>query len=150
MKSARWVFVFMGVAFMAASLILLSIAAGQWMSSRELMATGVRADGVYVSVGKGNTRVQYEAEGGVWELESSFYSSDMDVGEAVDVWYPREHPEQGRITVWATWGVFLIVGGVFFPIGTGFLISVLAKIMRRRRCSASRQCCLAVRTWLLI
>jgi len=132
MKSVKWIFAFLGTVFMVLGIVLLGVAGWQRESGRQWMENGVRADGVYVSVGKGNTRVQYEAEGRVWEARSSVYSSDMHVGEAVDVWYPQGRPEQGRITVWATWGVFLIVGGVFFLIGAGFMTVVLAKIMRRR------------------
>ena len=56
----------------------------------------------------------------------------MREGDEVTVWYPVGQPDQGRITVWESWGVFLIVGGIFSALGAGFLLSMLPQVLRRR------------------
>ena len=132
MKTARLFFLTMGLSFFTAGLVFLLVAGWRWEYNAGLMENGIQAEGEYISVGKSNTRIRYEAEGQTWEVRSSFYSSDMDVGDKVSVWYKPGEPQKGQITVFVTWGVFLILGAVFGSIGAFFLMALLRQVLVRR------------------
>lgn len=132
MKSAKDAFFLTGIMFLCIGLVFLGISFGFFKSNEHLMETGVSAPGVYSRVTGRNVWFAYEAEGKVWERRSSVSSFTMHEGDPVTVWYPVGQPDQGRITTWETWGVFLIVGGVFSLLGSGFLGAVLLGQMKKR------------------
>lgn len=132
MKTARRAFVAVGAAFLVFGLVFLGVSFGVRQSMQRRINEGVRAQGEFISVGKGDTWIRYQAEGETYDIYSSTYSSDMRVGDDVAVWYLPGDPGNGWIEHWATWGVFLIVGGVFALIGAGFLAAMLPKILGRR------------------
>lgn len=123
-KGIKGILAFMGIIFLCLGLLFLGVSAFQQHSNARWEEGAVSAEGVYLTVGKSNVSIAYEAEGKEHVIRSSFYSSDMNAGDPVRVWYKPGEPESGRITTWVTWGVFLIVGGVFSVIGAGFLIAV--------------------------
>ena len=123
-KGIKGILAFMGIIFLCLGLLFLGVSAFQQHSNARWEEGAVSAEGVYLTVGKSNVSIAYEAEGKEHVIRSSFYSSDMNAGDPVRVWYKPDEPESGRITTWVTWGVFLIVGGVFSVIGAGFLIAV--------------------------
>ncbi len=122
-----------GIVFSLVALVLLAVALGVWQSNERWMEQCVDVPGAYSQVGKGSTHIRYEAEGKTWEKAINFYSSDMRVGDPVTVWYPAGQPEQGRVTIWVTWGIFAILGGVFLLIGLSFLATNISKITLRNR-----------------
>lgn len=132
MKTIKSAFLLTGVMFLSFGLIFMGVSLGIFRSNQRLMETGVSVPGVYSEVGGKSVCFSYEAEGRVWERRSSVSSFTMHEGDEVTVWYPVGQPGQGRITVWESWGVFLIVGGIFSAMGAGFLLSMLPQVLRRR------------------
>ena len=132
MKTAKSAFLLIGAMFLSFGLIFMGVSLGIFRSNERLMETGVSVPGVYSEVGGKNVYFSYEAEGRVWERRSSVSSFTMREGDEVTVWYPVGQPGQGRITVWESWGVFLIVGGIFSVMGAGFLLSMLPQVLLRR------------------
>ena len=132
MKTARNALMLAGALFLVLGLIFMGVSRGIFKSNEHLMETGVSVPGVYSEVSGRNVYFSYEAEGRVWERRSSFSSFTMREGDEVTVWYPVGQPGQGRITVWASWGVCLIIGGIFSAMGAGFLLSMLPQVLRRR------------------
>ena len=137
MKSARNTFLLMGALFLTVGLICMGVALGSFISNERLMETGVSAPGVLSRIENRNTWFSFEADGKVWERRMIFSSGFWQEGDPVTVWYPAGHPEQARLTEWVTWGVYLIVGGVFAPIGAAFLGVALMQIMKKRLLMAS-------------
>lgn len=132
MKPARNTLALIGALFLALGLVFLSVSFGVRHSLDRFIDAGLSTQGEFVSVGKSNTRIRYEVDGQVFEIRSSTYSSDMDVGDPVTVWYLPGNPGRARMEHWAVWGVFMIVGGVFSGLGAGFMLSVLPKALIRR------------------
>ena len=110
---------------------------GKVKSNERLMENGVIVQGVYSRTDGRNTWFQYEAEGKVWEKRSMVASPTIRAGGEVTVAYPEGRPDQGRMTSWESWGIFLIVGGVFGVMGIGFLIAVLPGIFLKRSLEAN-------------
>ena len=137
MKTIKSAFFLTGTMFLSFGLIFMGVSLGIFRSNQRLMETGVSVPGVYSEVGGKNVYFSYEAEGRVWERRSGVSSFTMREGDEVTVWYPVGQPGQGRITVWESWGVFLIVGGIFSAMGAGFLLSMLPQILRRRSLMSS-------------
>lgn len=132
MKTAKRTLLLMGAVFLACGLIFLGVAISVRESMQSWMQEGVKVQGELISVGKGDTWIRYQAEGETYEIYSSTYSSDMDVGDEVAVWYLPGDPGRARMDHWAVWGVWLILGGVFSLIGAGFLAAMLPQMMEKR------------------
>ena len=132
MKTMKGTLLLTGVLFLCMGIVFMGVSLGIFKSNERLMETGVSVQGVYSRTEGRNTWFQYEAEDRIWEKRSMISSPSMRVGGEVTVIYPAGHPEQGRLAAWESWGIFLIVGGVFGAAGIGFLISVLPGIFRKR------------------
>ena len=132
MKTMKNTLLLTGALFLCMGIVFMGVSLGIFKSTEQLMETGVSAQGVYSKADGRNTWFQYEAEGKVWEKRSMISSPSMRVGGEVTVVYPAGHPEQGRLAAWESWGIFLIVGGVFGVMGIGFLISVVPGIFLKR------------------
>ena len=132
MKTARNALTLAGVLFLCLGLIFMGVSFGVRHSLAGFMEAGISAQGEFVSVGKSNTCIRYVVDGQTYEIRSSVYSSDMEIGDPVTVWYLPDNPGRARMEHWAVWGVFLIVGGVFSLLGSGFLGTVLCGRMKKR------------------
>ncbi|MBQ2955677.1 MAG: DUF3592 domain-containing protein [Clostridia bacterium] len=132
MKTARGVLILTGILFLVMGLAFMGASFGVRETLDALADGGICVQGEFISVGKGDTWIRYQAEGKTYEIRSSTYSSDMHVGDPVTVWYQPGNPGRGRMDHWAVWGVFMIVGGVFSLLGLGFLIAVLPKALMKR------------------
>ena len=132
MKGIKNVLGFMAAMFLCMGLLFVGMSVWQQLGNSRWEAEAVSTEGVYISVGKGNVRISYEAEGQNWVIPSSFQSSFIRVGDPVTVWYQPGNPGSGRITSWITWGLFRVIGGTFALIGLGFLIALLRGVMKRR------------------
>lgn len=131
MKGIKSILGLMGVIFLCAGLVFMGVAVWQATGGVRLEEGAVQTEGTYLTVGRGNVTIGYEAGGEEWVIRSSVHSFDMDVGDPVTVWYTPDDPGNGRIISWASWGVFLINGSVFSLVGLGFLIGLLVSRMKR-------------------
>lgn len=108
---------------------------GQYTSSKELIDRGARAGGIVIDNIEqydedGTTYkplVEFKVGGEAYQFTSEVSSNPAvyQKGDRIEVLYPKDHPEQGRINdFWSLWFVTVLLGifgVVFFGVGGGTL-----------------------------
>lgn len=83
--------------------------------------TTVSCTGEVVYADDGETTVQYEVDGVIYEGVFNLYSSDYPAGTAVTVYYNENKPEECSVPEIHE-AVFGTIGGIFTGFGIGFAI----------------------------
>ena len=122
MKQIKKMMFLVGAMFATFGLVFMAVGAWQWSVCDRLTAEGIPVQAVCHWLSGDELRLEFEAEGQIWSIESDFESDSLRTGDEVTVYYPIGHPEKARMVAWWTYGIFLIIGGIFGSIGLGFVL----------------------------
>ena len=118
-KKARLV---AGALFAALGLFFVIFGLLYWSECNEYKTEGVSVQAVCTRKTHGDLWFSFRAEGKEWEVKSTFNSASIHVGEELTVYYMAGNPKGARLIEWWTYGIFMIMGGIYTLMGVGILI----------------------------
>lgn len=122
MKQIRNMMMTIGALFAAIGLFFVIFGAVQCAQCNYLMLEGVSVEAQAQWYGSDDLWFSFEAEGKQWEVKSFFQSDSIRSGDRVVLRYKSGDPMSARITDWWTYGIFMIMGGIFAMIGFIFIL----------------------------
>lgn len=132
MKQIRNIMMLIGGVFATIGLFFTFFGVLQYSVCDRLMTEGVSVQAQAQWRGSDELWLSFEAEGRQWEVESFFHSDSIRSGDEITVWYQKGDPLTARMTDWWTYGIFLILGGIFALTGLVF-VGWQGRIMQLRR-----------------
>lgn len=136
-----WILLIMGSIFFLLGLVPYYM----WQEKNNLLKNGIKTEGVISdmivsgSSSKGsssyNPIIKYKDETGtMYSFKSGFYSSSMHIGDKIDVYYYKNHPERAELSIpdylIAIFLIFPLLGALFLFFGIRILIKEQKKAKR--------------------